>query len=356
MTPDDGRLVVSERTLTRARQHHMARFQVQSTGEVRVAIAWLDPIMDDDSLMPMFADLDLFVKTPAGDVLYGNGGVERFITTERIVIPNAAVGDYEIHVLAEVQDNGDTEVGFATVVSGKIGDGLEFSRETNDCTRSCAPGGVCNAGVCQCTDEHYVGHFCEIERKVWEQSDFHDDVVIQPLQSIYLRFKKPTTVAGANNTISVTADFKGAGPNWPLRIFYKEAPVERGIPFEYSNVLRGNANIGTGADILELMVRNDMLFEANVDVENSVTCPLELSQVRQIKVNDECARWPLPSATPEAPEEFWTTQMLALVIGCSAGGVIIIIVIVVIVCCVCRRKKDPSNGEEDVEEEPGNKV
>jgi hypothetical protein len=114
--------------------HKMFTFQVPNpipSAKLRIVMSYLDaPSVDWE--IALVIDLDLYIKTPSGEIIFGNqhpGGQaereERFSTSERILLfPNelTAGGTYELHVVAN--GNWDwietDEYAFSLVLAGPI--------------------------------------------------------------------------------------------------------------------------------------------------------------------------------------------------------------------------------------------
>jgi hypothetical protein len=262
-------------------------------------------------------------------------------------------------VLAEIADE-TVPVTFATVVSGGITgpDTLEFHRETVRCVEESCGGGTCTDGVCACGQSGNLGHFCEIAPALSESLETSfDNFQIGPLQSGYLRFVRPEAVASLK--IDVVANFPAAGPNWPIRIFYSERSVTRGIPFEYDHALRASPDsetsrnqveIETEAHVVNIMLRNDMLFTAAFRI-SSMEAPCEVPSEGGGARRIRAVKCVMPPPTTEE-EDLSRSEMLGYVIGGSVGG-LLIVVIVVVVCCVVKRGKTESDEKESEVEDTG---
>jgi uncharacterized repeat protein (TIGR01451 family) len=85
-------------------QHNKARplEVVDSTLPLRVMLAWTDPPASLSATEQLVNDLDLVVTGPGGATYYGNGaaGGDHTNNVEGVVIPNPALGFYEIEVSA----------------------------------------------------------------------------------------------------------------------------------------------------------------------------------------------------------------------------------------------------------------
>jgi hypothetical protein len=87
-----------------------------------LSIAWLDPPTGFGNRSPVFADIDLYVETPGGDIIYGNqlGDYEdSHSTVEKIVINDPAVGTYQVFVRCPDLTM-STDVPTTLVISGPL--------------------------------------------------------------------------------------------------------------------------------------------------------------------------------------------------------------------------------------------
>jgi subtilisin family serine protease len=185
--------VVQKVKLEEKAGHKMFSFRVQNpipNVKLRIAMAYLDEV-SGDWLAALILDLDLYLKTPTGEIIFGNQypddqpeREERFSTAERIVlIPGELVagGTYEIHVVG----NGNwgrlasNECPFSLVVSGPIVYQDDFP-PTDVKTEPCPAG--------------KTGTLCEIDPPVIveEPQSFH----IRANSHRYFRINCPPTFGG----------------------------------------------------------------------------------------------------------------------------------------------------------------
>jgi hypothetical protein len=260
---NSGRMIVAEAVKIGDRQHLVGMCKVTEKSALRITIAWTDAPLAAESFVPLCADLDLIVKTPSGQVIIGNSHVmeERFWTIERVIVDAPILGDYEIHVIAAIQ-NGGSAVFAAVVIGGIVVNAqakLEFQSATS-CVGTCHLGKCTEDQICDCSSTDTFGQFCQ-----------------HPVDSLGLTNVKKISVGGVDlNYFKVTKPddidqievvIKASGPEdvvIPLRCFYHEGMVARGIPFEYSVATwqngtdRGTLKISTKADVLSILVKNDM--------------------------------------------------------------------------------------------------
>jgi subtilisin family serine protease len=146
--------------------HHVFRLIVESgKWDLVVTMAYVDAPLSHESANPLYADLDLVIVDPVGDVQFGNGRQDEFATVEKVIIPRAAVipGAYEIHVFASEFPAFET-VNYALVVRGPF-QHFNFSQNAADLqpdvVSDCLPGAVQTpSGQCAC-DSGWTGHDCQ---------------------------------------------------------------------------------------------------------------------------------------------------------------------------------------------------
>jgi hypothetical protein len=148
-------------------QRHSYRFLMNGTHHpLRVTLAYLDPPLNANHDMPLFADLDLFVISPTGRVFIGNGlarnDTEQFNTIERIVIPGDSVesGNYSVFVFSSYFSDSVTQsVQYSLVLTGPFN---HFDFEKNSASPSYVVGGPCPLGCGSGHCEEETGR-CECE-------------------------------------------------------------------------------------------------------------------------------------------------------------------------------------------------
>ena len=113
----------------------------------------------------LFCDLDLFIKTPSGTILFGNNISSReehqFSTSEKITVKKSDLeeGKYELHVLSSEFGIYET-LEYSLILSADIDfNKIKMTPETK-CIQSCSHKGKCIEGVCQCIEDR-SGRFCQ---------------------------------------------------------------------------------------------------------------------------------------------------------------------------------------------------
>ena len=141
-----------------------------------VSLCWLDPPTDDQHA-PIFADLDLFIETPKGDVIFGNQKPnqieEDHSTSERVIIENPEAGIYKIHIFCP-EYLGQHEVLAAVVVNGPFAH-LDFEKNSPDLeftevaiNRTCSiekTGHICQHIVSKIENESTAPNFSMISQQ-----------------------------------------------------------------------------------------------------------------------------------------------------------------------------------------------
>jgi hypothetical protein len=105
-------------------QGNESNFSVRLTHQddpLTITLSWIDPaVASSDATMGLLCDLDLFVTTPSGGVLYGNMNYDQedsLSTTEKVILAPPHVGEYVLHVRANPSFL-SVPVSFALVVNG----------------------------------------------------------------------------------------------------------------------------------------------------------------------------------------------------------------------------------------------
>ena len=102
-------------------KHYTAYINIKEQGEIRVSMAFTDTPLDEESIIPLSADIDLIVVSPTGRIFYGNGKEETHSTIERVVIhkEESEAGKYEIHLYASTFITNNT-ISVSVIASGPL--------------------------------------------------------------------------------------------------------------------------------------------------------------------------------------------------------------------------------------------
>jgi hypothetical protein len=259
-------LSINELVVIGQSQHLVTTFAALGNHEqLRVTISSLDQSASSDSWIPLLADLDLIVISPSGRLFRGNHYLsqseEHFSTTERIIINQSEIeieiGIYQIHVISNNFEGIETS-NFAVIVGGQIDQSvLQFAAATD-----CVPcgSGSCNRTTlaCNCESSGHFGQSCQIVIHEIEAMDtaVEKQFTVQPLESLHLKFTKPSNAESPFNLHIVGDD------PIVLRLFIAEDSWPNGIPFKYDRNVWSNESRGTWDEVVSaryvhVMVRNE---------------------------------------------------------------------------------------------------
>ena len=155
--------------------------------DLSVTLSYIDvPLYVEDTVQPLYADLDLFVISPSGRVYTGNGldnHTNEFSTNERVFVPADEVeaGVYTVEIIA--RDMSDMELQtaeYSMVVTGPFDqrnfeeNPVPLTRESaaSDCPQGCGTGTCNDQGVCECDDDHF-GFRCERKLVSFDMQNTH---------------------------------------------------------------------------------------------------------------------------------------------------------------------------------------
>lgn len=160
--------------------HRVYRINLDSNeADLSVTLVFLDPPLNADNDAIFFADLDLYVKSPKGDISYGNNvsSGESLSLIERVIIEKSEIpsdgGEYEIHVISSKFPIESQKVMFAIAVNGPFDmSNVEknplflAAKEVSEseCPNNCNGNGKCVKGRCVCSDS-FTGPFCNFDFK-----------------------------------------------------------------------------------------------------------------------------------------------------------------------------------------------
>jgi subtilisin family serine protease len=149
----------TDRQVIGPKQTMKFRIRTQKIATLAITLCYLDPPLSEDSVNPLFADLDLIVVTPDQRRLLGNGLEDQFATSERVVITDAEPGEYLIYVMSSAFAE-DIEIPFSIVANGGFASALPYlmAEDVKDCPFGCGSG-KCVNGLCDCGKDA-AGLFC----------------------------------------------------------------------------------------------------------------------------------------------------------------------------------------------------
>lgn len=156
-------------------QHKVYKVKVESNKvDLCITLSYLDPPLDIDNDAILFADLDMYVKGPNGQIYNGNNvsDGDTFSLIERVVFDKGEIpengGEFEIHVVSNRFPIDSLNVIYSIVVNGPFDMKNEnlnplflsaVDASNNDCPFNCNGNGKCQNGHCIC-DDSFVGLSC----------------------------------------------------------------------------------------------------------------------------------------------------------------------------------------------------
>ena len=165
-----------------ANDHIQYSLMTERVANLSVTMNYMDVSTDIFNYHFLYADLDLVVEDPDGNVYNGNQLInnkpEEFTPVERIFIKDAPIGRYLIHVYSSSYSDSKT-VDMALAISG----GFEtsntsvnpkilkpFASDEKTCPNNCGSG-VCENGACTCPID-YTGSYCQSSVKVLNTGEY----------------------------------------------------------------------------------------------------------------------------------------------------------------------------------------
>jgi hypothetical protein len=313
---------VNESVDIESSQHLVGTVNISGVQEpLRITISYLDPAISADSLIPLLADLDLIIISPSGRIFRGNhyldGSEEHFSTTERVILNSneVEIGEYQIHIISTFASI-IKSCRFSIIVSGVIAnarDYLLFVKATE-----CLPcgSGICDQRtfICNCNSVDRFGQSCQIAIQPIEAqaNPTKQRFTVQPLESLYLKFTKPST---AENDLLI--GISGDDPI-VLRILIAEDRWPNGIPFNYDRVIWDNHTVRgyweetTRASVVHALVRNEYSTPWGFQVWAKADIPI-----------------PNPSNSPEVQLSNNSTLVIKIVVP-----IVVVIVIVIVIMAI----------------------
>ena len=174
--------------------HHQYNLVTTRTGKLSITMAYTDYIRPYDSGYPLYADIDLIVVSPNNNVYTGNNlrsnKQEEFSTVEKIIINNAPVGTYQIHIYSSNYDTqgGNVSIDYTLSIFGgfntnDLSRNPRFLQKVSSptCPNRCLNKGSCYSGICDCNSE-FDGHYCQYDIGTYQSlsfftTDIYPDVI-----------------------------------------------------------------------------------------------------------------------------------------------------------------------------------
>lgn len=209
--------IVKNMSITKNSKHKYVIRTTSKSQSLRITIAYLDLPLDDTSVLPMYADLDLIVISPSGVQYTGNqklnGQTEVSNTIERVIINQSQIeiGEYVVLIMSSNFDDPSVPyISYSLIVNGPFNQ-LDFvnNKEIMEpivnsptCDFKCRNGGSCDSnGLCQCAG-NYVGYDCSIQYNSYEPNEIYK-IQIDPNNLHYAHFDIGYIVPKSNLTIRV---------------------------------------------------------------------------------------------------------------------------------------------------------
>lgn len=184
------RFVDNEKIGTKS--HHVYRIKLDSnSADLSVTLVYLDPPLDVDNEANLFADLDLYVKSPKGQIYYGNNvsDGDTLSVIEKVVFDKNEIqsdgGEFEIHVVSNNFPIDSQNVMYSIVVNGPfemadVESNSAFLKteeaSENDCPNGCNGNGKCEKAQCVCNDA-FVGNSCGTKIDDLNDGESHEEVL-----------------------------------------------------------------------------------------------------------------------------------------------------------------------------------
>lgn len=181
----------------------------KSIKKLQITLSYLDPVLSQDSLIPINHDLDLVVISPSKKVYLGdhlsNNDTQHASTNEKVIVNEEELeeGEYEIHVFGGVfadsfNDQNDEEQEFSVVATGPIENKyLEFNESKECLCNECNPD---HPGLCMCNENQNIGPLCQVNiENVDEKKGMF---TVKPLHIKRIRFVTKSYITGVTSRSS----------------------------------------------------------------------------------------------------------------------------------------------------------
>lgn len=178
--------------------HLTATVHVNKPCTLQVTLSYLDPMLHENSPIPLTRDLDLVVVNPGGSKQNGDhlkADTQHLSTNEKVIFDAFNVGDYTIHIFAgkffdSSVNKENLQQEFAVVATGEIDNGyIEFKQAT---TAPCKKTDPDHPDHCLCNDKQ-IGPSCKTTiTNLVNQSSFYSKM--SPMEITRVKFTSPSKI------------------------------------------------------------------------------------------------------------------------------------------------------------------
>jgi hypothetical protein len=310
---------------------------MNTSQEVRLTIAYIDAVANEDAEFPLLCDLDLIVASPSKQIFRSNrrpdNTEERFSTVERVILDadELELGIYEVHVIVLNPSVAPT-TNFSIAAIGGITISNEYFRfeSATKCATDCGDG-TCDLStlICSCPNNK-VGESCQTNVETNKVSDSRIDVEIPPWGLKWFTFTNEEEVTGLVTFKATTEKLIGG-----FRV-YSVIGGRSDLPRDFDDLyidaleITGNVMLTSYTDELSLLIKNDSPHTQKFLVE-----------VKSSQVISDSTRV-IESEIPVTDESVGLAAGIIVLIVVLGVGVVIGIIIIFI--CYNRKKKMKEEG------------
>jgi hypothetical protein len=181
----EGLRLVSEVPMP-SKSHHKYVLRVTSKRTpLIVSMSYVDPPLHLENKRPIYADLNLIVVDPTGRVWFGNGAEDPLSNSEKVLVRDVVVGDYDLHVISAEYPLMD-RINYSMAIRGPF-EHFDFDRNPAF-MRPTTEG--CFRGDCHCA-EPFRGHDCQ-ERMVVTDEYVDTPIDLASGRVQYVKVRTPT--------------------------------------------------------------------------------------------------------------------------------------------------------------------
>lgn len=191
--------------------HLSASIHVKSTTKrLQITLSYLDPMLHQDSPIPLTRDLDLYLVSPLGQIFHGDDlmdDTQHLSTNEKIIVDeiNIMEGDYTIHVYSNKffdssLSREELYQEFSVVATGDIDN--KYITFSEDSTSPCKKSDPNHPDRCLC-EEDYIGPVCKtkINHLVDEESFYAKMNQMEIIRIKFTMKKNITSVKAYHSSI-----------------------------------------------------------------------------------------------------------------------------------------------------------